>query len=148
MSIPKTKRDTLRGLIRLKPADLKVVRKELLDKQDWLCPLCQRQMKYIKPAQRCVDHDHAVTGPTAGVVRGVLCSNCNGNEGRIRRRVLCSQGHLSQIEWLENLLNYWKLHSVPQTDYLHHTHKTPDEKRLLKNAQARKRRAVSKKGPA
>ena len=131
---------------RIKPAELPAIRKVLLDNQGWKCPLCERDMKYIKPQQRCVDHDHAKTGPSAGALRGVLCSNCNGNEGRVRRRVLCAQGHLTTIEWLENLLAYYKLHTTNQTGLVHHTHKTQEEVRLKRNADARKRRAAAKKG--
>lgn len=137
-------RDTIRKMTRIKQGDRTKVRKILLDAQGWICPLCERDMKFIQPRQRCVDHDHNKTGPSAGAIRGVLCSNCNGNEGRIRRRVLCSQGHLDTIKWLENLLNYWKLHSTPQTNLIHDTFKTPNEERLLRNKKARIRRA--KKG--
>lgn len=144
--IPLTKRDKINGLHRIKPLDLKAVRAALIKEQAGLCPLCQRELSYIKPQQRCVDHDHAKSGPSAGAIRGVLCSNCNGNEGRIRNRVLCAKGHLSEIEWLENLLAYWKLHTVNQTGLLHHTYKTPEEARLLRNKKARvyRRRKAAK----
>lgn len=146
VKLPKTKRDKVNGKIRIKAVDLKLVRKTLLKQQEWICPLCERDLHYVKPQQRCVDHDHTKTGPSAGAIRGVLCSNCNGNEGRIRRRVLCAMGHLSEIEWLENLLDYWKTHSVNQTGLIHHTHKTPNEERLLKNKKAREYRARKKRG--
>jgi len=137
VKIPVTKRDKISGHIRLKPTDLKIVRAALLKEQGGICPLCERELKYVKPQQRCVDHDHAKTGASAGAIRGVLCSNCNGNEGRIRRRVLCSKGHLSEIEWLRNLLVYWEHHTVNRTGLVHHTYKTPDEERLLRNKKAR-----------
>ena len=145
VKIPKTKRDKIGDFIRIKPLDLKVVRAALIQEQGGICPLCHRELKYIKPQQRCVDHDHSKTGPSAGAIRGVLCSNCNGNEGRIRNRVLCSKGHLSEIEWLEHLLAYWKTHTVNQTGLIHHTHKTPEEARLLRNKKARAYRRKAKK---
>lgn len=126
---------------RIKASELPKIRKKLLDAQGWLCPLCERDLSMVKPRQRCVDHDHALTGPAAGAVRGVLCSNCNGNEGRIKRRILCAQGHLTSIEWLENLLAYWKKHATNQTGMIHHTFKTAEERRLLKNKKARIYRA-------
>jgi hypothetical protein len=92
-----------------------------------------------------VDHDHSKEGPNAGAIRGVLCSNCNGNEGRIRRRVLCAKGHLTEIEWLQNLVTYWRVHQTNQTGLIHHTHKTPNEERLLKNQKAREYRARLKR---
>jgi len=145
VKLPKTKRKKVNGYIRIKPIDLRPVRAALIKDQDSLCPLCERDLSYIKPQQRCVDHDHSKEGDSAGAIRGVLCSNCNGNEGRIRRRVLCAKGHLSEIEWLENLLDYWKLHQTNQTGLIHHTHKTPNEERLLKNKKARAYRAKLKK---
>jgi uncharacterized protein YbaR (Trm112 family) len=133
----KGKRTKLPNGIRIKAGDLKEVRAALLLEQDWVCPLCERDLHYIKAQQRCVDHDHSATGPTAGSIREVLCSNCNGNEGRIRNRVLCAKGAMNEIDWLENLLNYWKKHQTSQTGLVHHTHKTQEEKRLLKNKKAR-----------
>jgi hypothetical protein len=125
--------------------ELPKIRTSLLDAQGWLCPLCQRDMRMVAPRQRCVDHDHSLTGPSAGAIRGVLCSNCNGNEGRIKRRVLCSQGNLTSIEWLENLLDYWKTHRINKTGLIHHTYKTTEERRLKRNADARRRRAAKKR---
>ena len=129
---------------RIKAGDIKKIRADLLTKQDWVCPLCLRNLRHILPRQRCVDHDHSLTGPSAGAIRGVLCSNCNGNDGRIRRRVICSKGSLTEIQWLENLLNYWKKHATNQTGLIHHTWKTPDERRLITNRKARARRRVVK----
>lgn len=146
VKLPKTKRKKINGAIRIKPIDLKVVRAALLSAQDNICPLCERDLTYIKPQQRCVDHDHSKTGPAAGAIRGVLCSNCNGNEGRIRRRVLCAKGHLNEIEWLQNLLDYWRQHQENQTGLIHHTYKTANEERLIKNQKARQYRAKVKKG--
>jgi len=142
--IPPTKRETLGVSLRAKPKDLAAIRKVLLDEQGWLCPLCQRDLHYVLPKHRCVDHSHDKTGLAAGAIRGVMCSNCNGNEGRIRRRVVCSKGSLTEIEWLENLLNYLKKHAVNQTGLIHPRHKTPDELRLATNAKARARRRTVK----
>lgn len=139
------KRDKINGYTRIKATDLKNLRAKLLREQEWKCPLCGRDLHYIRPQQRCVDHDHSKTGPAAGAIRGVLCANCNGNEGRIRRRVICSMGVRSEIEWLENLLAYWKKHQTNQTGLIHHTYKTPDEERLLRNKKARQRRAAKRK---
>lgn len=144
--IPVTKRDRVKGYTRIKAVDLPLVRNALLRKQENICPLCERDLSYIKAQQRCVDHDHSKQGESAGAIRGVLCSNCNGNEGRIRNRVLVSKGHLSEIEWLKNLLDYWVEHQENRTGLIHHTHKTPNEERLLKNKKAKAYRARLKKG--
>lgn len=145
VKIPRTKRDKINGNLRIKAIDLPLVRAALLKRQDNTCPLCERNLSYIKAQQRCVDHDHSKQGDSAGAIRGVLCSNCNGNEGRIRARVLCAKGHLSEIEWLQNLVDYWVEHEENQTGLLHHTYKTPHEERLLKNKKARAYRAKLKR---
>lgn len=49
------------------------------------------------------------------------------------------------VTFLENLAEYWRKHSVPQTMYLHPAHKTDEEKRIARNAAAVKRRAAAKK---
>ena len=146
VKIPLTKRDTIKGRPRIKAVDLKVVRQALLKEQDWICPLCERDLHYVKPQQRCVDHNHAKQGDSAGAIRAVLCSNCNGNEGRIRNRVLCAKGHLDEIEWLQNLVDYWREHQENQTGLIHHTHKTANEERLLKNKKAKAYRLRKKRG--
>jgi hypothetical protein len=99
----------------------------------------------VQAKQRVVDHDHALSGPSAGAVRGVLCSNCNGNEGRIKKRAQCAKGHLTELQWLQNLVKYLEKHKINQTGLIHHTWKTPEERRLIKNQKARAYRARVKK---
>jgi hypothetical protein len=130
--------------IRIKASDLKRIRKELILEQGNKCPLCERDLSMVQPKQRCVDHNHDLTGPAAGAVRGVLCSNCNGNEGRIRTRAICAKGHLTEVQWLRNLVEYLEKHSTNQTGYIHHTWKTQEERRIIKNLKARDYRAKKK----
>lgn len=47
-------------------------------------------------------------------------------------------------EWIQNLLAYWKTHSDNPSGVYHPTHRTEDEKRLIRNAKARQRRAKAK----
>jgi len=95
--------------------------------------------KLVPKLQPTLDHDH-----DTGVIRGVLCSNCNGNEGRIKRRAVSAKRDLTYLEWLKRMVEYLEKHLEPQTAYLHPTHKTDDEKRLAKNKKARQRRAAAK----
>lgn len=109
--------------VRLKTTELKEVRQELFVKQKGICPLCETDLGALPSKQMCVDHDHAKTGPSAGAIRGVLCSNCNGREGAIRNRVMRAKRKITPIKWLENLLAYWKKHSTNQTGLIHPSHK-------------------------
>lgn len=60
---------------------------EMVDAQGGLCAICRE-----RPAEH-VDHDHVT-----GVVRGMLCFNCNGGLGQFRDRMDLLQ---AAIEYLQ-----------------------------------------------
>jgi len=124
--------------VRLKHAQLAPARAAILKKQKGKCPLCGFQIRGgKKPA---LDHDHQT-----GILRSVLCVNCNGIEGKVfnlARRCGHKEGPRA---WLTALLEYYELHDTPQHGTIFHpTHKTEEEKRLARNAKARKKRAALK----
>lgn len=51
----------------------------LLEKQEYLCPICLKSLKELKWV---VDHNHST-----GQVRGILCDRCNLNLGALGDRV-------------------------------------------------------------
>lgn len=121
---------------KLKASEVAAYKKELLDKQGWKCPLCGGSLKAVAPKNRVLDHDHET-----GFCRAVVCRGCNGAEGHIKG-VISGYGKAGnsryfQLQWLERLYEYWKLHSTPQTDKLYHKHQTEAEKREAKNRKAR-----------
>lgn len=87
-----------------------------------------------------LDHDHET-----GVVRGVLCNNCNGLEGKVKNSANRAKRDGTYLDWLKRLVAYLEHHSVPRTNLLHPTHKSLEEKRVLKNKRARLKRAAIKK---
>jgi len=115
---------------KLKVSEVPHARTVLLRKQQNTCPLCGGKMG-PKDKQPTLDHCHR-----RGFVRDVLCRHCNGMEGKvwnIARRAM--KDH--EVEWLLNLAEYWKRHSVPQHGgVLHPSHKTEAEKRLARNKKA------------
>ncbi len=126
---------------RLGNMQLAAARAKLLEQQKHICPLCKGSMKagQKKPA---LDHDHST-----GYIRDVLCLNCNQFEGKTFNGARRSKNKLTEREWLANLLAYWERHAEPQHGgILHPTHKTEEEKRIARNAKARKKRAAAKKG--
>lgn len=129
---------------KLKASEVAAYKKELLDKQGWKCPLCGGSLKAVTPVNRVLDHDHET-----GFCRAVVCRGCNGAEGKIKG-VISGYGKAGnnryfQLQWLERLYEYWKLHSKPQTDKVYHKHQTEAEKREAKNRKARLAYARKKK---
>lgn len=51
---------------------------------------------------------------------------------------------MTPVWWIEQMLQYWKHHAANPSGLYHPTHKTADEKRLARNAKARKKRATKK----
>jgi hypothetical protein len=125
---------------RLKSSQLPAVRNHLLVKQEHLCPLCLKSMKGTKGKKPALDHDHRT-----GYIRDVLCLNCNGMEGKIFNLATRCVGKDNVLSFLRRLVEYLERHVEPKHGrYLHPTHKTEQEKRLARNAKARKKRAQLK----
>jgi len=113
------------------------VRATLLSRQGNKCVLCGRP-----PKVPCLDHCH-----TNGWIRGVLCSGCNAMLGKLEN----NRGRYGLADdnafyaFLSHVPQYLHHHKTGPVGYLHPTHKTADEKRLARNAKARKARAAKGK---
>lgn len=120
-------------LRRLKQQEIPALRDEIAAVQGGLCAICQERME-----EKCLDHDHKT-----GLIRSVLCRNCNGIEGKIFN--LCRRGKRGKTEkdYLIEILTYWTFHAQNPRILLHPTFKTADEKRILRNKKARLRRKKS-----
>lgn len=110
----------------------------LLKEQGGLCPLCGTAIDMSIRASACLDHNHVT-----GEIRGVLHRACNAAEGKVKNAVArwggTGEDYDKIIAYLERLIAYLK---QPGTGLMYHTHLTPEEKRLKRNAQARKARAA------
>ena len=112
----------------------------LLKRQENKCALCDGPLGPRTKKTPALDHDHGT-----GYIRGVLCVNCNGIEGKIHNLVRRAGHAGGKLEFLGRLLAYWELHSTPQWGGIfHHTHKTEEEKRLERNKKAAQRRKKAK----
>lgn len=126
-------------MIKLTLAQIPVLKQAILEKrQNFTCAICPQKLTV---STGCLDHDHYT-----GIVRGVLCRNCNGLEGKAKTIAIRGRRTLSLPAYLRKLADYWELHETPKTNYLYPTHLTTDEKRIKRNTKARKKRAVAKKG--
>lgn len=129
--------DTVKN--RIKTKDIPDVKQDLLEKQNYLCGICGNDLSGYQGRDICLDHCH-----TTGHIRGVLCRNCNGVEGKVYKLAnRAKQGHAILV-WLKRMIKYVEKHQKTPSGIIHPTHKTEDEKRLLRNKKARERRAKKK----
>lgn len=67
-----------KGVIPMKASDIAILRERLLKEANGICPICE------KPNEApCLDHHHTKKVGGTGLVRGVICRNCNVFLGKI-----------------------------------------------------------------
>lgn len=121
--------------MRIKVKDIPALRDAIAIEQEYKCWLCKIDLRTVTA---CLDHDHE-----SGRIRGVLCQNCNGIEGKITNLARRAKRNRTKNDFIASVLMYWNLYTQAQRDEIHPTHKTPDEKRLRRNKKARERRKKS-----
>ena len=120
---------------RLKTTEVAATREELRKAYGNCCPICQLSL----PAEQAVlDHDHST-----GAIRGTLHRGCNALLGKIENNYKRYGVH-NLAAFLGGVARYLQKHEANRTGLLHPSHKTDEEKRVKRNALARKRRAASK----
>ncbi|AMM44719.1 endonuclease [Xanthomonas phage f30-Xaj] len=123
---------------RLTATQVKLLRHKLAAEQGNRCALCQGQFGLKAPLDPCLDHDHRT-----GAVRGVLHRGCNALLGRVENNAP-RYGVRDVFAFASGIATYLRQHMTNITGYLHPTHKTEDEKRIARNAKARKTRLKNK----
>jgi hypothetical protein len=122
---------------RLTATTLPRYRTALLQQQGGVCALCGES---VSAGEATADHDH-----TTGVIRGVLHRGCNAMLGHIEnnraRHKLVNVARLSKF--MSNAVEYLYRKRSDDTP-LYPTHRTADEKRVLRNTRARRARASMK----
>lgn len=133
---------TLRKITR---GQLRAVGMKLAQEQGGVCPLCEKPLDFSIKGNTgdsvVIDHDHLT-----GRIRGALHRSCNGGEGRVasaagRWIVGSMQSSASIARALRQMADY--LDKEP-TDMIYHSHKSADDKREIRAARERKRRAEIK----
>lgn len=119
---------------RLTASEVKIYRNARLRDQGGLCLLCGED---LPQDDAVLDHCHA-----KGVCRGVLHRGCNVLLGKIEngRRLNRLTEKQRFEQFVGNLLSYLER----DLGVLHPTHKTEQEKKLLKNKRARRKRLADK----
>lgn len=121
----------------LKPSEVASVLSQIVKRQKNRCAVCD---KPFTPRDRAVlDHCH-----DTGFIRGALHNSCNGAEGRVKTKARLGHKGVSAYEYLIGLGKYLEFHSKPQFPLIHPTHMTEDAKREMRNAKARRLRALKK----
>ena len=121
--------------VKLKTTQVKAYREKMLAEQGGVCALTHYPLAL---GDAVLDHDHAT-----GLVRGVIHRGANSLLGKLEnnhKRYGVSKPMLFAIG--RNLEVY--LTRSFESNPLHPTHKTDDEKRLVRNAKARAARAKKK----
>lgn len=118
--------------MKLKVNDIPKLRTAIALGQENKCWLCRVDLRTVTA---CLDHSHET-----GRIRGVLCQNCNGIEGKITNLANRAKRNGTKYDFVNMVLSYWNHFSACQRDEIHPTHKTPDEKRLRRNKKAKERR--------
>lgn len=127
---------------KFKRKELSHVKQQLVMRQGGICPICKGSLLGLKPENIVVDHDHST-----GIVRAALHRGCNRVEGAVYKMIVAwgkAIGPLQVMKVAENLVNFWRLHSTPQTEWIYYDHKTPAEQLVLA-AKRRKRAYASKR---
>lgn len=124
---------------RLSQPQIKPYRIKLLSEQGGLCALCG---KPVKADEAVLDHCHK-----SGVVRGVLHRGCNSMLGKVENHMAVAL--LTDLDTLDKCLSqitgYIKAGQVNEKGRpFYPSHRTEDEKRLLRNKRARQARAKTK----
>lgn len=123
--------------VRLTAGKIPAVTALILKRQGYKCPLCRAALRQTTKKRPALDHDHST-----GLIRGVLCFNCNGMEGKVMNRATRAKGEGTAVQWLRNLILYLDMHEEAPGELIHHTFKDEEQKRVARNKKAR---AVSAK---
>ena len=123
----------------LRPADVPVVRKQLMAKQKYRCPLCG--VNLANGVRVALDHCH-----TTGMVRATLCNTCNQNEGRVLKamRYMALKSHRAwsdPVGWLRALADYLEHHRENPSGIIHPTFDVALGRQKPKKRPVRKRKA-------
>jgi len=122
--------------IKLKTTQVKKIRLELLEAQEFKCGICGHP---CTEDQAVLDHDHK-----AGHVRAVLHRTCNAVEGKVVN-AMRRYGITDPYAFLTGLVQYHQTHASNQTGLIHPAHFTAEEKIERRKAKAKREREKQKK---
>lgn len=119
---------------RLTASKVAAKRTELLREQGNKCALCRQA---LAPGDAVLDHCHS-----SGFIRGTLHRGCNSLLGKLENNFK-RYGVKNLVAFCQGVIPYLN-DTEGKYNVLHPTFRTEDQKRLARNAAARKRRAAAK----
>lgn len=112
--------------MKIKQKDIKMIREELLKEQSNICPLC---LEVITIDKAVLDHNHKT-----GYIRATLHRGCNAMLGKIENNAVRNL-IVDLPGYLIGAANYIE---APETELIHPSHRTPEEKLQRTKARAKK----------
>lgn len=124
------KTQTQSELIQLKYNDIEKIREEIFKKQNYKCYICNKEITLFEAV---LDHQHKFKYEKngedgAGLIRGVLCNNCNQWEGKIwnaTKRFRNPKNVEERIQMLQQLIEYYQSGTY---NFIHPKEKEPEQK--------------------
>ena len=119
----------VQDLKQLKGSEVKELREKILENQGFKCAICGKDIR--NDPGIALDHQHKLNKNQtlgtdgAGLIRGVLCRDCNVLEGRIwnnSTRYKQFKTVKERIEFLKQLIQYYEAGTYP---LIHPTEKVP-----------------------
>ena len=118
--------------------ELPGIRNALLKKQGFRCAICGKDLSNEPTSNQHVDHQHLHKSDELGfegngLIRGVLCRDCNALEGKIWNNLHRfgksdkSNPVNSRVLWLSNLLEYYKNAHYFEEPILHPKERRPEK---------------------
>lgn len=121
----------------LKASEVASVLAQLVKKQKNRCAVCG--LPFTPRDGAVLDHCH-----DTGFIRGALHRSCNGAEGRVKTKARLGHKGVGASDFIIGLGKYLESHATPQYNLIHPTHETEEQKRIKRNARARKLRAAKR----
>lgn len=126
-------------LKQLTQKDIKILRDNILNKQNNICPICNKE---IKEGKAVLEHSHKKKVGGSGLIRGVCCTNCNIMIGKVENN--CKRYNISLEELPNVLINISKWLSKEHLPFIHPSEK-PKEPILTKSSYNELKKLVSEK---
>jgi hypothetical protein len=116
--------------LRITHAKIPKLRAKYEKKQGGICPICERPLARL---QTTLDHCHKT-----GYVRGTLCKNCNGIEGKLANLLArLDVGKIGADKIIEDLAN-WRNPTNLKLKYIHPNAETLAEQKERQKLRQRK----------